>query len=133
MAHNNNQVRARYRPKSKNIIDQVREVIRYHHYGADTERIYVRWILEYIKFNGIRHPLEMGKEEIERFLIYLSINRKVTETTQKEAINAILFLYREVLDSPLDDQIQATTSENPSQLPSISNHSDTAPLYSKVG
>lgn len=106
MDKNNKQVRARYRPKARNLLDQVREVIRYQHHGAGTERTYVRWILEFIRFNGIRHPLEMGKKDIERFLTHLKVNLKVAGTIQKDALTAILFLYREVLDSPLDDQIQ---------------------------
>ncbi len=113
-------------------MDQVREVIRYHHFDAGTERIYVKWILEFIRFNGIRHPIEMGKKEIERFLTYLSLNRKVAGTTQKEAKSAILFLYSEVLDSPLDDQIKAGTSENPARMSSVSGHSEVAPHLSKA-
>ena len=74
----------------------MQEVLRYHHYAIRTEEAYVNWILKFIKFNGTRHPKEMGKKEIERFLSHLAINRKVAVSTQNQAFNAILFLYKDV-------------------------------------
>jgi hypothetical protein len=55
-----------YRPKTTRLLDQVREVLRYHHYAYKTEQTYISWILRFIRFNGTRHPAEMGKSEIER-------------------------------------------------------------------
>ncbi len=70
-------------------MDQVREVLRYHHYAIRTEQTYVNWILQFIRFNGIRHPMEMGKPEIEQFLSHLAMNRNVAPSTQNQAMNAI--------------------------------------------
>jgi hypothetical protein len=81
-----------YRPKTTRLVDQAREVLRYHHYAYKTEQTYVSWIVCFIRFNGIRHPSEMGKSEIERFLSHLAINRAVSAAAQNPAMNAIPFV-----------------------------------------
>ena len=60
-------------------MDQVREVLRVHHYAYSTEKAYVNWILKYIRFNGKRHPKDMGKAEIEPFLSHLAVNLQVAQ------------------------------------------------------
>jgi hypothetical protein len=57
-------VREKYRPKSKKLMDQVREVLRFHHYSYRTEATYVSWILKYIKFHGTRHPRDLGQQRV---------------------------------------------------------------------
>ena len=84
------------KPKLK-LLDQVSEVMRFKHYSLHTERTYREWIRRYILFHGKRHPREMGVGEIERFLSYLAVSVKVAASTQNQAFNALLFLYREVL------------------------------------
>jgi hypothetical protein len=83
--------RPKYRPRAKKLMDQVHEVLRYHHYGLRTEDAYTKWIRWYIKYNGTRHPKEMGKKEIEAFLTHLAADRKVAASTQNQALNAIVF------------------------------------------
>jgi len=100
-------------------MDQVREVLRYYHYAYKTEQTYVQWILKYIRFNDKRHPAEMGKEEIESFLSYLAIERKVSASTQNQAFNAILFLYKRVLLTPVNGQIQSTRAKKRVHLPTV--------------
>ena len=70
MPYGRERAKQTFRPKPGKLLDQVREVLRYHHYSIRTEDTYVRWIPDYIRFNGTRHPREMGKPEIERFLIF---------------------------------------------------------------
>jgi hypothetical protein len=85
-------------PKLK-LMDQVRQVLRYHHYAYRTEKTYCDWILRYIKFHGAKkHPINMGKSEIEAFLSSLAVRGNVSASTQRQALNAIIFLYRDVLD-----------------------------------
>lgn len=100
-------------------MDQVREVLRYHHYAIRTEEAYVNWILKFIFFNETRHPKEMGKNEIERFLSHLSMNRNVAASTQNQAMNAILFLYKSVLHMPINDKIEAVRAKKPKRLPTV--------------
>ena len=92
-------------PKSK-LMDQVRQVLRYHHYAYRTEQTYCDWIVHYLKFYDYKkHPKEMGKTEIEKFLSHLASSRKVAAATQRQALNAIVFLYKQVLDLPVSDNI----------------------------
>ncbi len=62
--------KSKYRPKAVKLMDQVHEVLRYHHYGKRTEEAYSRWIRWFIKYNGTRHPKDMGKAEVEVFLCH---------------------------------------------------------------
>jgi integron integrase len=89
------------------LMDQVREVLRYHHYAYRTEQTYCDWIVRYIRFFGAKqHPKDMGKKEIEAFLSHLAINCKVSANTQRQALNAIIFLYKQVLEQPVDELIE---------------------------
>ncbi len=88
------------------LIDQVRQVLRYHHYSYRTEQTYCDWIMRFIKFHGSQtHPKDMGKSETEAFLSHLATNRKVAASTQRQALNALVFLYKHVLDKPIGDDI----------------------------
>ena len=80
------------------LMDQVRQVLRYHHYRYRTEQTYCKWILRYIRHHGGKtHPKTMGKTEIESFLTHLAVRQRVSASTQRQALNAIMFLYRKVL------------------------------------
>lgn len=79
------------------LLDQVRERIRYWHYSLRTERAYVHWVRGFVRFHGLRHPREMGVEEVEAFLRWLAGERSVAPSTHNQALSALLFLYREVL------------------------------------
>ena len=92
-------------PKSK-LMEQVREVLRYHHYAYRTEQTYTQWILRFIRFfGGKTHPKDLDAKNVERFLSDLAVKQQVSSSTQRQALNAIVFLYREVLDKPLDGKI----------------------------
>jgi integron integrase len=83
--------------QSRRLLDQVRERIRYLHYSLSTEQAYVYWVRWYIRFHGVRHPKEMGQQEVERFLTMLADERKVSPSTHRQALSALLFLYQQVL------------------------------------
>ena len=95
-------------PKSVRLMDQVREVLRFHHYAYNTEKSYVSWILQFIRFHNKKHPKDMGKAEVEAFLSNLAINRNVSTSTQNQAFNAIIFLYKKVLAIAIDLNLRAT-------------------------
>ncbi|MCP3875138.1 MAG: integron integrase [Desulfobacteraceae bacterium] len=111
----------KFRPNPKfKLMDQVREVMRYHHYAYRTEQTYTQWILRYIRFFGTKiHPQNLGVPDIERFLSDLAVNGKVSASTQRQALNALVFLYREVLDLPLDGKIQPARSKKKPKLPTV--------------
>jgi site-specific recombinase XerD len=83
------------------LLEKVRQRIRAKHYSYRTEKTYVHWIRRFILFHGKRHPCEMGAAEVERFLTSLAVDRKVSASTQNQALSAILFLYRDVLEIEL--------------------------------
>jgi site-specific recombinase XerD len=83
------------------LLDQVREKIRIKHYSIRTEQAYLDWIKRFILFHGKRHPENMGNAEVEQFLTHLAVERNVAASTQNQALNAIVFLYHEVLGQEL--------------------------------
>ena len=132
MAYKRQHVKERFRPKPGKLLDQVREVMRYHHYAIRTEQTYIKWILDYIRFNGTRHPQEMGKPEVEGFLSHLAVNRNVAVSTQNQALNAILFLYKYVLDMPLNDDIDAIRSKKQKKLPTVLSPPEVSQLFHHI-
>ena len=85
------------------LLDQVRSVIRVKHYSIRTEESYVGWIRRFILFHGKQHPRDLGPEHVRAFLTYLAVEEKVSAATQNQALNAIVFLYRHVLDIDFAD------------------------------
>jgi len=106
-------------PTSVRLMDQVREVLRFHHYAYNTEKSYISWILQYIRFHNKRHPNNMGKAEVEAFLSHLAINRHVSASTQNQAFNAIAFLYKQVLNLDFDLAIRASRARTSKRLPVV--------------
>ncbi len=87
----------------KKLLDIVRDKIRFKHYSISTEKTYVHWVTHYILFHDKKHPKDMGKRDIEKFLTHLAMERKVSPSTQNQAFSAILFLYKEVLDIDMSE------------------------------
>ena len=83
------------------LLTQVRRAVRVRHYSRRTADAYVGWIKRFIRFCGMRHPRELGPADVSRFLTHLAVDGKVTASTQNQALSAIVFLYREVLDLPV--------------------------------
>jgi integron integrase len=84
------------------LLDRVRQLMRLRHYSLRTEEAYVGWIRRYILFHGKRHPRELDEKHVSEFLSSLAINGHVAASTQNQALNALLFLYKEVLQRELD-------------------------------
>jgi len=101
------------------LLDQVRNAIRVKHYSLRTEEAYVHWAKAYIFFHHKRHPEQMGEREISQFLTHLAVDKNVAASTQNQALSALLFLYREVLQRPLDKRIQAKRAKRPARLPVV--------------
>lgn len=89
--------------KPLKIEDQLREAIRFKHYSRHTENAYVMWYRQYVRFHELRHPQEMGEVEIGAFLKHICVERDVAAATHNQALNALVFLYREVLEKELGD------------------------------
>lgn len=86
---------------SRTLLEQVRTVLRTNGYSRRTEKSYCYWVRAYVGYHGRRHPRELGNTEVRDFLEFLAIQRQVAPATQAQALNAIAFLYRRVLEKPL--------------------------------
>jgi integron integrase len=105
--------------KPPKLLDQVRRCIRDKHYSLRTEEAYVYWIRWYIRFHKLKHPMDMGAAEVKAFLSYLTNERQVSVSTHKQALCALLFLYKQVLGSEfpwLDDVYRPS---RPPRLPTV--------------
>ena len=101
------------------LLDRMREKIRIRHYSIRTEKAYIDWTKRYILFHNKRHPNEMGAPEIETFLTHLAMDRKVASSTQNQALSAILFLYKEVLETDLPWLKNVKRAKKPEELPVV--------------
>lgn len=110
-------------PPPKKLLDQVRDVIRLKHYAYRTEETYVQWIRRYILFHNKRHPREMGIAEVEAFLTYLAVEGQVAASTQNQALAALLFLYRNVLNQELG-LLEAIRAKRSNYLPTVLTKSE---------
>lgn len=128
----NNTPKFQPNPKLK-LMDQVREVLRYHHYAYRTEQTYCQWILRYIRyFGGKTHPRLLGAKDIEAFLSHLATEDKVTASTQRQALNAIVFLYKNVLDIHLEDKIAPARSKRVASPPTVMTQSEVQRLLAAM-
>ena len=115
------------------LMDQVRQVLRYHHYSYRTEQTYTEWIIRFIKFHGSRkHPMKMGKPEIEAFLSHLATNRRVAASTQRQALNALIFLYRHVLDKPIEDKIAPVKAKSRRRPPVVLTKNEVRQVFNQM-
>jgi integron integrase len=119
-------------PSQPKLLDQVRNVLRLHHYSIHTETSYVDWIKRYIRFHHMtrRDDLADGERKIEAFLTDLAVNGKVTPSTQNQAMNALVFLYRKVLEQSLDEKIDAIRAERKRNVPVVLTREEVAKIIS---
>ena len=99
-------------------------VLRRKHYSLKTERSYLSWIKRFIGYHHMRHPRDMSKHEIESFLTHLAVDRKVASSTQNQAFNAILFLYRDVLEIDLMQDLNAVRAKKQTRIPVVLSHKE---------
>jgi integron integrase len=119
-------------PRPGRLLEQVREVIRLKHYSIRTEQSYLHWIKRYIVFNGKRHPRDMGAPELTAFLSHLAIKGNVAAATQNLALNAVLFLYREVLKIELPWLTDVQRAKKPERLPVVLTRDEVKRLLAQL-
>ena len=118
--------------EKKRLLDRVRNSIRSRHYSLRTEQSYSHWIRRFILFHGKRHPDEMGEKEISQFLTDLAVNRKVSASTQNQALSALLFLYTQVLGQKLDWLDDVVRAKRPRRLPVVLTQSEVFSLLDNM-
>jgi integron integrase len=104
---------------SPRLLDSVRSAIRLRHYSFRTEKAYVDWIRRFILFNAKRHPREMGGQEVAAFLSHLANDRQVSSATQAQALAALLFLYKRVINVDLPWLGDVVRAHRPKRLPTV--------------
>ena len=111
-------------PAKPRLREQVTAVMRTHHYSIRTEKSYWYWIRYFIRFNGLRHPLELGATEVNAFLTWLAVERKVAAATQNLALNALVFLYARVLEQPLGQVGEVVRAKRSQRIPCVLTHAE---------
>lgn len=119
-------------PTTPRLLDQVREVIRIRHYSIRTEQAYLQWIRRFVLFHGKRHPRDMGAPELTAFLSNLAIQRNVAASTQNQALNAILFLYRDALKITLPWLNDVQRAKKPQHLPVVFTREEIKALFAQL-
>lgn len=114
--------------KSRKILDEVRDVMRLRHYSIHTERAYCDWIKKYVYFHGMnsRDDLKDGEKKIEAFLTHLAVNKNVAPSTQNQAMNALVFLYKKVLKNPFGEEINAVRANKKIHVPVVMTREETS-------
>lgn len=118
--------------RPQKLLDQVRSVLRMRHYSYETEKAYVDWIRRYILFHKKRHPREMGNTEVSGFLTHLAVDRQVAASTQNQALAALLFLYRHVLELDFGWLDNVVRAKRPKRLPEVLTRDEAKAVLSKL-
>jgi integron integrase len=114
------------------LLDVVRQRIRAKHYSYRTEQQYVAWIRRFILYNDKRHPADMSAPEVSRYLSHLAVERRVSASTQNQALAAILFLYRQVLEIQLPWLDNIIRARRPQYVPVVLSHKEVRALMSRL-
>ena len=114
------------------LLDQVRIELRTRHYAKSTEESYISWIRQFIIYNNKIHPEKLGKEEIEKFLSYLAVKRHVSASTQNQALQGILFLYKNIIKKDIDwiNKIKGVTRVK--HLPVVFSKNEASEIIGKL-
>ena len=115
------------------LLDRLRAAIRTRHYSRRTEESYAGWTRRFILFHRKRHPASMGADEVNAFLTHLAVTQHVSASTQAQALSALVFLYRHVLEDPLpwlDDVVRAS---RPRRLPAVLMREEVAAVLALLG
>jgi integron integrase len=113
-------------------VPAVRQKLRLGHFSRRTEAAYVGWIKRFIRFHGLRHPVELGEGEVVAFLTHLAVERRVAPATQTQALSALLFLYREVLRRPLGRMVGLVRPRRRVRVPVVLNQAEVERLLGQL-
>lgn len=114
------------------LLEQVKNAIQVRHYSIRTEQAYVHWIKNYIYFHKKKHPKDMGDVEITAFLSHLASTKNVSASTQNQALNALVFLYRKVLDIEVGVFKDLVRAKKPKRLPVVLSHDEAIEVLSHI-
>jgi len=104
--------------KSK-LLQKLRKEIRRRNYSYNTEKSYCSWVVQFVRYHHYTHPSKMGEKEITKFLNHLTSDRKVAASTQNQALSALVFLYENILEQPVDKLHQLKRAKKPKRIPVV--------------
>jgi integron integrase len=124
----------KFKPNPKlRLMDQVHEVLRYHHYAYRTEQTYSHWILRYLHFfGGKTHPKNLSSHDVEQFLSHLAVKKQVSASTQRQALNALVFLYRQVLGQSLEGKISHIRARKKVKTVTVLGHDEACRFFAQM-
>lgn len=114
------------------LLESLRDVIRRKHYSIRTEQSYVNWVKDYVRFHRLRHPRAMNETHVVEYLTHLAVSRNVSASTQNQALNALVFLYRHVLNAPLGSLAGAARAKQRPRLPIVFTRDEIVTLFSRL-
>lgn len=114
------------------LLDVVREKLRIRHYSLRTEQQYMHWVRRFLRFHHHRHPREMGAAEVTAYLTHLAVEGGVSASTQNQALSALLFLYRQVLDVSLPWLDEVVRAKQPKRLPVVLTRREVSELLAQA-
>jgi integron integrase len=114
------------------LLDQMRESMRSRHYRPRTEETYCQWVRRYILYHKKQHPKDMGESEINAFLTYLAVKKKVSASTQNQALSAILYLYRHVIGRDIGDLGEVIRARKPKRLPVVMTREEVKSVLDQI-
>jgi integron integrase len=118
--------------EGRGLLEVAREKMRTRHFAYRTEQIYLHWIRRYVNFHDRRHPRGLGHEGVEKFLSHLAVEAKVGASTQNQALQALLFLYRQVFDIDLPWLENVTRASRPKRLPVVLTPSEVRSVLAQL-
>ena len=115
-----------FEPPPVRLLDQVRNQVRCLHYSIRTEQAYVHWVRAFVRFHGLRHPADLGGDEVQAFLAWLAAERQVSASTHRQALSALLFLYQKVLGQQVPWMQDIGRPRSEPRLPVVLSHDEVA-------
>jgi integron integrase len=118
--------------RPRTLFGAISEAARLRHYSLRTEKTYIGWVRRFIRFCGGRHPRTLGSNEITTFLTHLAVDLRVSASSQNQALQALLFLYRQVLEVELPLLDRVVRADKPRRLPVVLTHEEVRRVFSKL-
>jgi len=118
--------------KPKKLLEQMRDVMRLKHYSLRTERTYCDWVERFIRFHGKRHPRELGNAEVTEFLTHLARDGDVAASTQNQALSALLFLYKQVLEEKIGWLDGVERAKKPVRVPVVLSRDEVHKVFAQL-
>ncbi len=114
------------------LLQNLRDVIRRKHYSIRTEETYINWTKDYIRYHRLRHPAEMNEVQVVEYLTHLAVNRHVSASTQNQALNALVFLYKHVMNRPLGSLAGTARAKHQPSLPVVFTRDEIVALLDRL-